>query len=143
MVRARAADRDAVGGAGLRRRCRAGSVDISRSNLQIAVGIAVVVAVLARAWHPGVVADGRRRSIVRAGAGLGSGVLTTTISANGPPLALWLDAEGDRGRELRDTLQVLFAAFNLAGIAALAVHELPVAHAGDDRAAAAGARRRD
>ena len=101
---------------------------ISRSNLQIAVGIAVVLAVLARAWHPGVVAKGRRRSVVRAGAGLGSGVLTTTISANGPPLALWLDAEGARGREMRDTLQVLFAGFNLAGVVALAVHELPASH---------------
>ena len=75
---------------------------ISRSNLQIAVGVAVVAAVLARAWHPGVVAEGRRRSVVRAGAGLASGVLTTTISANGPPLALWLDAEGvPRPRDAR------------------------------------------
>jgi hypothetical protein len=101
---------------------------ISRSHLQVAVGIAVVLAVLARAWHPGVVTDPRRRSVIRAGAGLGAGLLTTTISANGPPLALWLDAEGTHGRELRDTLQVLFAGFNLAGIAALAVHELPRSH---------------
>jgi len=101
---------------------------ISRSHLQVAVGIAVVLAVLARAWHPGVVTDPRRRSVIRAGAGLSSGLLTTTISANGPPLALWLDAEGTRGRELRDTLQVLFIGFNLAGAAALAVHELPRSH---------------
>ena len=32
---------------------------ISRADLQVAVGIAVVVAVLLRAWHPGVVAEGR------------------------------------------------------------------------------------
>jgi uncharacterized membrane protein YfcA len=98
---------------------------ISRPDLQVAVGIAVVVAVLARAWHPGVVAEGPRRSVVRAGAGLMAGLLTTTISSNGPPLALWLDAEGVRGREMRDTLQVLFAALNLAGVVALAFHELP------------------
>lgn len=98
---------------------------ISRSHLQVAVGIAVVLAVMARAWHPDVVAAGPRRSAVRAGAGLMAGFLTTTISSNGPPLALWLDAEGVRGREMRDTLQVLFACFNLAGVAALAFHELP------------------
>ncbi len=101
---------------------------ISRSDLQVAVGFAVVAAVLVRAWHPGVVAAGGRRSLVRAGAGLGAGLLTTTISANGPPLALWLDAEGAHGRELRDTLQVLFAACNLAGVAALAGHQLPRSH---------------
>ncbi len=101
---------------------------ISRSHLQIAVGVAVVLAVLARAWHPGVVSDGPRRAAVRAGAGLFAGFLTTTISSNGPPLALWLDAEGVRGRELRDTLQVLFAVCNLAGIGALALHELPRSH---------------
>jgi uncharacterized membrane protein YfcA len=98
---------------------------ISRPHLQVAVGIAVVAAVLARAWHPGVIADGPRRSVARMVAGLTAGLLTTTISSNGPPLALWLDAEGVRGREMRDTLQVLFAGFNLAGVAALAFHELP------------------
>ena len=98
---------------------------ITRPHLQVAVGIAVVATVLARAWHPGVIADGPRRWVVRAVAGLTAGVLTTTISSNGPPLALWLDAEGVRGREMRDTLQVLFAGFNLAGVGALAFHELP------------------
>ena len=75
------------------------------------------------------VAEGRARSVGRAGAGLAAGVLTTTISANGPPLALWLDAEGVRGREMRDTLQVLFAGFNLAGVGgARRSHELPASH---------------
>ena len=101
---------------------------ISRADLQVAVGIAVVVAVLLRAWHPGVVAEGPRRSVARAVAGLSAGVLTTTISSNGPPLALWLDAEGVRAREMRDTLQVLFGAFNLAGLVALAFHEQPDIH---------------
>lgn len=101
---------------------------ISRERLQVAVGVAVVLAVLARAWHPGVIGPGPRRTAARATAGLTAGVLTTTVSANGPPIAIWMDAEGASPREFRDTLQVVFGAFNLAGMAALATHELPRAH---------------
>jgi uncharacterized protein len=98
---------------------------ISKSHLQVVVGIAVVVAVLARAWHPGVLPPGPRRSTVRAVAGFAAGLLTTTVSASGPPLALWMDAEGATSRQFRDTLNVLFAVCNLVGIGVLAVGELP------------------
>jgi uncharacterized membrane protein YfcA len=98
---------------------------ISKSHLQVAVGVAVVVAVLARAWHPGVLAAGPRRTAVRAAAGFAAGLLTTTVSASGPPLALWMDAEGASPREFRDTLNVLFAICNLVGAAVLAVGGLP------------------
>ena len=98
---------------------------ISKSHLQVAVGIAVVVAVLARTWHPGVLPPGPRRTAARAAAGLTAGLLTTTVSASGPPLALWMDAEGVTQREFRDTLNVLFAICNLVGMAVLAFAELP------------------
>jgi uncharacterized membrane protein YfcA len=98
---------------------------ISKSHLQVAVGIAVVVAVLARAWHPGVLPRGPRRSAARAVAGFTAGLLTTTVSASGPPLALWMDAEGATPREFRDTLNILFAACNLVGMIVLALGEPP------------------
>jgi len=98
---------------------------ISKSHLQVAVGIAVVVAVLARAWHPGVLPPGPRRSAARAVAGFTAGLLTTTVSASGPPLALWMDAEGATPREFRDTLNVLFGVCNLVGMVVLAIGEPP------------------
>ena len=98
---------------------------ISKSHLQVAVGIAVVVAVLARAWHPGVLPPGPRRSAARAVAGFTAGLLTTTVSASGPPLALWMDAEGATPREFRDTLNVLFGVCNLVGMVVLATGEPP------------------
>jgi uncharacterized protein len=98
---------------------------ISKAHLQVAVGIVVVAAVAGRAWHPGVLPPGPRRSLVRAVAGFAAGLLTTTVSASGPPLALWMDAEGATPREFRDTLNLLFAICNFVGMAVLALAELP------------------
>src|SRR4051794_31950433 len=98
---------------------------ISRPHLQVAVGVVVIAAVLVRAWHPHVVAPGPRRTAVRTAAGFSAGLLTTTVSASGPPLALWIDTEGPTPREFRDTLNVLFGVCNLVGAAVLALDGLP------------------
>ncbi len=97
---------------------------VAKHDLQVAVGVAVLAAVLARLWHPGVLI-GSARAVARLGAGAVAGFLTTTVSTNGPPLALWLDAERVEPRVARDTLQVLFGALNLTGICLLLVHERP------------------
>jgi uncharacterized membrane protein YfcA len=98
---------------------------IARSHLQVAVGVVVIVAVLARAWHPGVLAPGPRRTAARVAAGFSAGLLTTTVSASGPPLALWMDAEGATPREFRDTLNALFGVCNVAGLLVLALDGPP------------------
>jgi hypothetical protein len=59
----------------------------AKGSLQVGVGVAVIAAA---AWQL------RYRAPVRipaAAAGFLSGVLTTSISVNGPPLALWLEAD--------------------------------------------------
>jgi uncharacterized membrane protein YfcA len=54
-------------------------------------------------------------------AGLTAGVLTTTTSANGPPLLLYLLERRVAAATLRDTLAFLFIGFGLVGLVALAV----------------------
>lgn len=52
--------------------------------------------------------------------GLVAGVLTTTTSANGPPILLYLLGRGIEASRMRDTLSVLFVSFAAIGLAALA-----------------------
>lgn len=54
-------------------------------------------------------------------AGLAAGALTTTTSANGPPLLLYFLGRGISPARMRDTLSVLFISFGCIGLAALAV----------------------
>jgi len=60
-------------------------------------------------------------------AGVTAGVLTTTTSANGPPLLLYLLERGVGAVRMRDTLSVLFIGFATIGLAALAVGDADVA----------------
>ena len=60
-------------------------------------------------------------------AGLVAGVLTTTTSANGPPLLLYLLERRVRAVTMRDTLSFLFIGFATIGLAALAVGDADVA----------------
>jgi uncharacterized membrane protein YfcA len=90
-----------------------------RPALQVAVGVAVIGALALRAWHPHVVLAGRRRAVARGVVGLVAGVLTTTLSTTGPPLALWLDAEGASPAELRDSLAFAFLVLNTIGVVTL------------------------
>jgi uncharacterized protein len=91
--------------------------ELSKEVLQVAVGVAVIAAA---GWQ-------RRRPVLPPsaawGAGFVSGALTTSISVNGPPLVLWLEARGVHPEEFRASLAASFLALNLAGGAVLLAAE--------------------
>jgi uncharacterized protein len=90
---------------------------LSKESLQVGVGVAVVAAA---AWQL------RHRSAVRipaAAAGFLSGALTTSISINGPPLALWLESEGVSPARFRTTLAAAFLILDIAGTALIVSRE--------------------
>jgi uncharacterized membrane protein YfcA len=89
---------------------------LSRQVLQVAVGLAVIAAA---GWQ---LRQRRRPAAERDAppgwaAGLVSGVLTTSISVSGPPIALWLEARGTSPAAFRATLAASFLVLNLAGLA--------------------------
>jgi uncharacterized membrane protein YfcA len=95
--------------------------ELSRSTLQVAVGVAVIGAA---GWQLARRRAGRRRHAPPAWAvGLTSGVLTTSISVSGPPIVLWLEARGTAPEEFRATLATSFLALNLTGGAVLLAAE--------------------
>ena len=85
---------------------------LSKEALQIGVGVVVVAAALWQLRHG---AAALRLSAVVAG--FLSGVLTTSISVNGPPLALWLESERVPPAVFRATLAAAFLILDVAGIA--------------------------
>jgi uncharacterized protein len=90
---------------------------LSKELLQVGVGVAVVAAA---AWQL------RHRSAVRipaAAAGFLSGALTTSISINGPPLALWLESERVPPARFRTTLAAAFLILDIAGTALIVARE--------------------
>jgi uncharacterized protein len=89
---------------------------LSKPVLQLAVGAAVVAAAVWQLHHRA------RRGGPRAGgraaawaAGVVSGALTTSISVSGPPIVLWLEAQGMRPGPFRATLAASFLALNVVG----------------------------
>jgi uncharacterized protein len=96
---------------------------LPKPTLQVAVGVAVVVAAAVQA---------RGRTFAHARAvdddpawaapvvGVTTGVLTTTTSTSGPPLVLWFQWLGLGPTELRDSLAAAFLALNALGVVALA-----------------------
>lgn len=91
---------------------------LSKEALQIGVGVVVVAAAVWQLRHGA--AALRMGSAV---AGFLSGVLTTSISVNGPPLALWLEAERVRPAVFRATLAAAFLILDVAGIALIVSRE--------------------
>jgi hypothetical protein len=90
---------------------------LSKESLQVGVGVAVIAAA---AWQL------RHRAVIRLpalAAGFLSGVLTTSISVNGPPLALWLESERVPPREFRTTLAAAFLSLDVAGAGLILVRE--------------------
>jgi uncharacterized protein len=95
--------------------------ELSKSALQVAVGIAVIGAA---GWQLARRRAGRERHAPPAWlAGVTSGVLTTSISVSGPPIVLWLEARGVGPSEFRATLAASFLALNLTGGAVLLAAE--------------------
>jgi uncharacterized protein len=91
---------------------------LSKSALQIGVGVVVIAAALWQLRHG---AAALRMNAVAAGF-LG-GVLTTSISVNGPPLALWLESERVEPAVFRATLAAAFLILDVAGIALIVSRE--------------------
>jgi uncharacterized protein len=91
---------------------------LSKAALQIGVGVVVVAAAVWQLRHG---AAALRLSAVVAG--FLSGVLTTSISVNGPPLALWLEAERVPPAVFRATLAAAFLILDVAGIALIVSRE--------------------
>ncbi len=92
---------------------------LSKEALQVAVGIAVI---LAAGWQLRQRRAASRPRLAPAaawGAGFASGALTTSISVSGPPIVLWLEARGVRPEEFRASLAASFLVLNLAGGAVL------------------------
>jgi uncharacterized protein len=95
--------------------------ELSKSALQVAVGIAVIGAA---GWQLAHRRTGRERHTPPAWlTGLTSGVLTTSISVSGPPIVLWLEARGVGPAEFRATLAASFLALNLTGVVVLLAAE--------------------
>jgi hypothetical protein len=97
---------------------------LPESSLRIGVGLVVCAVVVER------VTRRRRRSRSAAArpdtaagwggaiaAGFSVGVLTTSTTTSGPPLAIWLTARRMAPAAVRDTVTVIFFALDLVGIA--------------------------
>ena len=85
--------------------------ELSKQVLQVAVGLAVIAAAGWQLWAP----RPRLSTAAAWATGFASGALTTSISVSGPPLVLWLTAQGVRPEEFRASLAASFLALNLAG----------------------------
>jgi uncharacterized membrane protein YfcA len=90
---------------------------LSKQWLQVGVGVAVIAAASWQLRHHAPVA------IPAVLAGFLSGVLTTSISVNGPPLALWLEAEKVSPAVFRATLAAAFLILDVAGVALIVSRE--------------------
>jgi uncharacterized protein len=87
--------------------------ELSKEVLQVAVGVAVIAAAGWQLWRRA--GHTHLPPAAAWGAGFVSGALTTSISVNGPPLVLWLEARGVRPEEFRASLAASFLVLNLAG----------------------------
>jgi uncharacterized membrane protein YfcA len=93
---------------------------VPATAMRVAVGLVVGAAVLGRLVR-------RRRPPRAANVGRGSalaagfavGVLTTSTTTNGPPLAIWLTARQMPPAAIRDAVTVIFFAVDIIGIATL------------------------
>ncbi len=95
---------------------------VGRPELQVAVGVLVIAAVVARAFvRPEREGPQRGDGTLRVGAGLSTGVLTTTTGTSGPPLVLWFEHLGCSPHEQRDTLAASFLILGFLGVVALLI----------------------
>ncbi len=96
--------------------------ELDRDWLQLLVG-AVVLAGAALQWHEGrsqrlpASPRDRQHDPVELGGGFAAGVLTTSVSVNGPVLVLVMTRLGMRGEQLRDSLAAALLALSLPATA--------------------------
>src|SRR3954454_6288152 len=93
---------------------------LSKPTLQVAVGIAVLIAA-ALVWR-GASAEAPAGTPSRGGSvvvGLLTGLLTTSTGTSGPPVVLWFQRLALSPAENRDTLAATFLALNPVGAASL------------------------
>lgn len=85
--------------------------------LRIAIGVIVCALVAYRVFRraptAGHAAPGRATATL---AGFSAGVLTTSTTTNGPPLALWLGGRGLQPAVVRDTVSAAFLLLDFVGI---------------------------
>jgi uncharacterized membrane protein YfcA len=91
-----------------------------KAVLQLVVGVAVLLALLLQLRHRSAGAEPRETSpAADAAVGATTGVLTTSIGVNGPPLVMWLEARGASPAEFRVTLAASFLILDVIAVPAL------------------------
>jgi uncharacterized membrane protein YfcA len=95
---------------------------VDKQPLQLALGVMILIAVVVQyaATRAGP-AEEHRAPALEAGSGLVAGVLSTSVSVNGPPIVLLFSHLGLRGSRLRDTLSASLLAFAIGAIAAVLI----------------------
>jgi uncharacterized membrane protein YfcA len=95
---------------------------MSKSALQIAVGVVVIGAALVQGRSKVAAGEAPREPALRSAVavGLASGALTTSTTVSGPPIVLWLQAHRVPPADFRSTLAACFLGLTLAGGAVLA-----------------------
>ena len=94
---------------------------VPKPILQVAVGVAVMLAALIQARRRLAAAPAHQTVRGAAAAGLCAGALTTTTSTNGPPLVLWFQRLGYTPEEFRDSIAAALLPLNLLGALTLAL----------------------
>ncbi|MDX6599415.1 MAG: uncharacterized protein QOE87_3302 [Gaiellales bacterium] len=86
--------------------------------LRVAIGVIVCALVAHRLWRraPGAAGRPAPGRVSATLAGLSAGVLTTSTTTNGPPLALWLGGRGLPPAVVRDTVSAAFLLLDFVGI---------------------------
>ncbi len=84
--------------------------------LRIAIGVIVCALVAHRLWRRSPVARPAAGRATAAVAGLSAGILTTSTTTNGPPLALWLGGRGLAPAVVRDTVSAAFLMLDVVGL---------------------------
>jgi uncharacterized protein len=95
---------------------------LSKPVLQVAVGVALIGAVLLLGWRgraPAATAAVASGPGTQLAVGFTSGVLTTATGVSGPPLALWLARGPLSPAEVRDSLSALFLVIGVIGFVSL------------------------
>lgn len=87
------------------------------STLRIAVGVAVIAAVVLTMWRPATMSANPKTDIA---AGALSGALKTSVGVNGPPIVIACHAHGMNPTQFRATVATVLGASNAVAVAMFA-----------------------